>query len=218
VVVPIQTSLALALAMLINQPLKGMNIFRTIYFGPVVTAMTVVSIVWTLLYNPGEGLINAFLQAISFGKLGPYNWLMNTKLVFPAIMLLSIWQGVGFQMVIYLAGLQEIPHSLYEAAQVDGANGWQQFTNITLPQLRNTTIFVVLSTTIMAFKLFDQVQVMTNGGPQNASMTTMVYVVEMGWGQLKVGYASAISIVFFIIVLLVSLIQRYLTREKGSAA
>ena len=217
VVVPIQTSLALALAMLINQQLKGMNIFRTIYFGPVVTAMTVVSIVWTLLYNPGEGLINAFLQAISFGKLGPYNWLMDTKLVFPAIMLLSIWQGVGFQMVIYLAGLQEIPHSLYEAAQVDGANGWQQFTNITLPQLRNTTIFVVLSTTIMAFKLFDQVQVMTNGGPQNASMTTMVYVVEMGWGQLKVGYASAISIVFFIIVLFVSLIQRYLTREKGSA-
>ena len=218
VVVPVQTSLALVLAMLINQQLKGMNIFRTIYFGPVVTAMTVVSIVWTLLYNPGEGLINAFLQAISFGKLGPYNWLMDTKLVFPAIMLLSIWQGVGFQMVIYLAGLQEIPHSLYEAAQVDGANGWQQFTNITLPQLRNTTIFVVLSTTIMAFKLFDQVQVMTNGGPQNASMTTMVYVVEMGWGQLKVGYASAISIVFFIIVLFVSLIQRYLTREKGSAA
>ena len=218
VVVPVQTSLALVLAMLINQQLKGMNIFRTIYFGPVVTAMTVVSIVWTLLYNPGEGLINAFLQAVSFGKLGPYNWLMDTKLVFPAIMLLSIWQGVGFQMVIYLAGLQEIPNSLYEAAQVDGANGWQQFTNITLPQLRNTTIFVVLSTTIMAFKLFDQVQVMTNGGPQNASMTTMVYVVEMGWGQLKVGYASAISIVFFIIVLFVSLIQRYLTREKGSAA
>jgi multiple sugar transport system permease protein len=217
VVVPIQTSLALALAMLINQQLKSMNIFRTIYFGPVVTAMTVVSIVWTLLYNPGEGLINAFLQAISFGKLGPYNWLMDTKLVFPAIMLLSIWQGVGFQMVIYLAGLQEIPHSLFEAAQVDGANGWQQFKNITLPQLRNTTIFVVLSTTIMAFKLFDQVQVMTNGGPQNASMTTMVYVVEMGWGQLKVGYASAISIVFFIIVLFVSLVQRYLTREKGSA-
>ncbi len=218
VVVPIQTSLALALAMLINQQLKGMNLFRTVYFAPVVTAMTVVSIVWTLLYNPGEGLINAFLQAISFGRLGPYNWLLDTKLVFPAIMLLSIWQGVGFQMVIYLAGLQEIPHALYEAAQVDGASGWQQFKHITLPQLRNTTIFVVLSTTIMAFKLFDQVQVMTNGGPQNASMTTMVYVVEMGWGQLKVGYASAISIVFFVIVLFVSLIQRYLTREKGSAA
>jgi multiple sugar transport system permease protein len=178
--------------------------------------MTVVAIVWTFLYNPGEGLINAFLQAISFGKLGPYDWLLNTKLVFPAIMLLSIWQGAGFQMVIYLAGLQEIPDSLYEAAQVDGANAWQQFTNITLPQLRNTTIFVVLATTILAFKLFDQVKVMTDGGPQNASMTTMVHVVEMGWGQLKVGYASAISIVFFLIVLGVSLIQRRILQEEGA--
>jgi multiple sugar transport system permease protein len=218
VVVPVQTALALFLAILINQELKGMNLFRTVYFAPVVTAMTVVAIVWTFLYNPSQGLINAFLSAISFGKLGPYNWLMDTKLVFPAIMLLSIWQGVGFQMVIFLAGLQEIPAPLYEAAQVDGANRWKQFTNITLPQLRNTTIFVVLSTTIMAFKLFDQVQVMTSGGPQNASMTTMVYVVEMGWGQLKVGYASAISIIFFIIVLIVSLIQQTLVREKGESA
>jgi multiple sugar transport system permease protein len=217
-VVPVQTALALFLAILINQELKGMNLFRTVYFAPVVTAMTVVAIVWTFLYNPSQGLINAFLSAISFGKLGPYNWLMDTKLVFPAIMLLSIWQGVGFQMVIFLAGLQEIPAPLYEAAQVDGANRWKQFTNITLPQLRNTTIFVVLSTTIMAFKLFDQVQVMTSGGPQNASMTTMVYVVEMGWGQLKVGYASAISIIFFIIVLIVSLIQQTLVREKGESA
>lgn len=216
VVVPIQTSFALGLALLINQELKGMNIFRTVFFGPVVTAMTVVAIVWTFLYNPGEGLINAFLNVITLGKAGPYDWLLDTKLVFPAIMLLSIWQGVGFQMVIYLAGLQEIPDSLYEAAQVDGANRWQQFWHITLPQLRNTTIFVILSTTILAFKLFDQVKVMTDGGPQNASMTTMVHVVEMGWGQLKVGYASAISILFFLIVLVVSIIQRVIMREKGA--
>jgi multiple sugar transport system permease protein len=208
VVVPVQTSLALGLAILINQDIKGMNLFRTVYFAPVVTAMTVVAIVWTFLYNPGEGLINAFLQTITFGKVGPYNWLLDTKLVFPAIMLLSIWQGVGFQMVIYLAGLQEIPDPLYEASNIDGANPWQQFVHITLPQLRNTTIFVVLSTTILAFKLFDQVQVMTGGGPQNASMTTMVHVIQTGWSQLKVGYASAMSIVFFLIVLGVSLIQR----------
>lgn len=213
IVVPLQTSLALALAIFINQKLRGMSIFRTVYFAPVVTAMTVVAIVWTFLYNPGEGFINAFLQAISFGRIGPYNWLQNTKLVFPAIMLLSIWQGAGFQMVIYLAGLQEIPDELYEAAEVDGANKWQQFWSITLPQLRNTSIFVILSTTILAFKLFDQVQVMTRGGPQNASMTVMVHVVEQGWGQLKVGYASAISIVFFIIVLGVSLAQRTILKE-----
>jgi multiple sugar transport system permease protein len=214
VVVPIQTSLALGLAMLINQKIKGMNVFRTVYFAPVVTAMTVVAIVWTFLYNPGEGLINAFLSAISFGAIEPVNWLQNTKTVFPAIMLLSIWQGTGFQMVIYLAGLQDISPDLYEAADVDGATKYQQFRNITLPQLRNTSIFVILSTTILAFKLFDQVQVMTNGGPQDASMTVMVHVVQQGWGQLKVGYASAISIVFFLIVLGVSLIQRRFLREE----
>ena len=120
-------------------------------------------------------------------------------------------------MVIYLAGLQEIPTPLYEAAQVDGASKWQQFIHITLPQLRNTTIFVVLATTILAFKLFDQVKVRTNGGPQNASMTTMLHVVEMGWGQLKVGYASAISIVFFVIVLVVSLLQRIVLKEEGAS-
>jgi len=216
VVVPLQTSFALGLAMLINEEIKGINFFRTIYFSPVVTSMTVVSIVWTLLYNPGEGLINAFIQAISFGRLGPYNWLTNTKLVFPAIMLMSIWQGVGFQMVIFLAGLQEIPSSLYEAAEVDGANGWQKFFNITLPQLRNTMIFVVISTTILAFKLFDQVKVMTNGGPSNASMTTMLYAVETAWGRLRAGYASAITVIFFIIVLAISIAQRFLTKEKGN--
>jgi len=216
VVVPLQTAFALGLAMLINQEMKGMNIFRTVYFSPVVTSMTVVSIVWTLLYNPGEGLINTFLQAISFGQLGPYNWLTNTKLVFPAIMLMSIWQGVGFQMVIFLAGLQEIPTSLYEAAEVDGANAWQKFLNITIPQLRNTLIFVMISTTILAFRLFDQVKVMTNGGPSNASMTTMLYAIETGWGRLRIGYASAITVVFFIIVLIISILQRILTREKGA--
>jgi multiple sugar transport system permease protein len=213
VVVPIQTALALFLAILINQKLRGMNFYRTIYFAPVVTSMVVVAIVWTFLYNQ-SGLINSFLSAISFGALGPFDWLRNTKLVFPAIMVLSIWQGAGFQMVIYLAGLQEIPTDLYEAADVDGANKIQQFLYVTLPQLRNTTIFVVLATTILAFKLFDQVKVMTNGGPQNASMTTMVYVIEQGWGQLKVGYASAVSVVFFLIVLIVSLLQRRYLREE----
>ena len=214
VVVPVQTSLALLLALLVNQKLKGMNIFRTIYFAPVVTSMVVVAIVWTFLYNPGKGLINAFLTTISFGLIEPQSWLLDTKLVFPAIMVLSIWQGAGFQMVIYLAGLQEIPDDLYEAAEVDGANTIQKFLYITLPQLRNTTIFVVLSTTILAFKLFDQVKVMTNGGPQNASMTTMLYAIEQGWGQLKVGYASAISVVFFLIVLGVSILQRVFLREE----
>jgi multiple sugar transport system permease protein len=214
VVVPLQTLLALLLAILVNQKLKGMTFFRAIYFSPVVTTMVVVATIWFFLYNPGEGLINAFIQTISFNRLGPYSFLKDTKLVFPAIMLLSIWQGVGFQMVIYLAGLQEIPDSLYEAAQVDGANRLQQFFNVTLPQLRNTTIFVVLATTILAFKLFTQVEVMTQGGPQNASMTTMVYVVRQGWSRGRIGYASAVTVVFFLIVLGVSLLQRFVLHEE----
>jgi multiple sugar transport system permease protein len=117
-------------------------------------------------------------------------------------------------MVIFLAGLQDIPEYLYEAAEVDGANAVQKLFNITLPQLRNTTIFVVISTTILAFKLFTQVEVMTKGGPQNASMTTIVHLVHQGWANLKVGYAAAISIVFFLIVLGVSLLQRLFLREE----
>jgi multiple sugar transport system permease protein len=218
VVVPLQTSFALLLAILVNQKLHFVNVFRTVYFSPVVTSMVVVAIIWTFLYNPGEGLINAFIQTISFDRLGPYDWLTNTKLAFPAIMLLSIWQGVGFQMVIYLAGLQGIPDELYEAAQVDGANRWQQFWNITLPQLRNTTIFVVIATTILAFKLFDQVWVMTKGGPQEATMTTMIVVYREGFKQLRVGYASAIAVVFFLIVLGVSLLQRVFLREERTVS
>ncbi|MGA9533316.1 MAG: sugar ABC transporter permease, partial [Anaerolineales bacterium] len=202
------------LAILVNQKLRGMNIFRTIYFSPVVVTMVVVSVIWFFLYNPGEGLINEFIQTVSFGRLGPYNWLQDTSLAMPAIMVLSIWQGVGFQMVIYLAGLQEIPGALYEAAEVDGATRWQQFRHITLPQLRNTTIFVVLATTILAFRLFTQVEVMTQGGPQNSTMTTIVHVVHQGWGSLKVGYASAMTFVFFVIVLAISLLQRVLLPEE----
>lgn len=215
IVVPIQTSLALFLAVLVNQKIRGANFFRTIYFSPVVITMVVVSVIWFFLYNPGEGLINKFLEAASFGLIGPQNWLNDPKLAFPAIMVLSIWQGVGFQMVIYLAGLQEIPNSLYEAAQMDGATRLQQFWYVTLPQLRNTTIFVVLATTILAFKLFTQVWVMQGpaGHPLGSTNTTMVYAVNRGFKMGKIGYASAIAVIFFIIVLTVSLGQRVFLKE-----
>jgi len=216
VVVPLQTFLALLLAVLVNQKLRFINLFRTIYFSPVVTTMVVVSILWYFLYNPGEGLINQMISFISFGKLGPYNWLNDTALALPAIMILSVWQGVGFQMIIYLAGLQGIPDELYEAGRVDGANAWQQFWQITIPQLRNTTIFVIISTTILAFKLFTQVWVMTKGGPQGATKTIIVLLYEEGFKMLRVGSASAIGVLFFLIVLAVSLIQRvYLKEERA---
>lgn len=218
VVVPIQTAMALLLAILVNQKIKFVNFFRTLYFVPVVVPMVVVAVIWTFLYNPGEGAINAFLQTISFGRLGPYDWLSNPALAYPAIMVLSIWQGVGFQMVIYLAGLQEIPEELYEAAAIDGSSKVQTFFFITVPMLRNTTIFVVVSTTILAFRLFDQVQVMTQGGPQNATMTTVLHVVNTGFRNQRIGEASAITIVFFLIVLAISLVQRIFLREERTVA
>ncbi len=213
VVVPLQTSFALFLAVLVNQKIRFTNFFRTLYFTPVVVPMVVVSVIWTFLYNPGEGTINYFLGLVG---LGPYDWLGNTHLAFPAIMLLSIWQGVGFQMVIYLAGLQEIPDSLYEASAIDGASKLQEFFYITVPMLRNTHIFVITTTTILAFRLFTQVYVMTSGGPQNATMTTILHVVNQGFKQLNVGYASALTVAFFLIVLLVSMLQRlFLTEERA---
>lgn len=202
IMVPVQTVLALFLAILINQKMRGVTLFRTIYFSPVVTPLVVVAVVWSFLYNPGQGLINEFIKAISFGHLGPYNWLSNTALALPAIMLLSIWQGVGFQMVVYLAGLQGIPEPLYEAARVDGAGRWYQFWHITLPQLRNTIIFVLIATTILSFKLYTQVEVMTQGGPENATATVVWYIVHQSIHNVRVGYASAVAVIFFLILLL----------------
>ncbi|MDY0092594.1 MAG: sugar ABC transporter permease [Candidatus Vecturithrix sp.] len=216
IVVPIQTSLALLLAILVNQKIRAVNLFRTIYFSPVVVTMVVVSIIWKFMYNPGEGMINAFIQWISFGHLSPYNWLDDPVLALPAIMVLSIWQGVGFQMIIYLAGLQEIPGSLYEAANIDGANPLQQFFHITIPQLRNTTIFVMMTTTILAFRLFTQVYTMQGigGHPQGTTRTMMLYTFNQGFRQGKIGYASAVTVVFFLIVLAASMIQRVFLREE----
>jgi len=214
VVVPLQSGLALFLALLVNQRLRGITFFRAVYFMPTVTTMVVVAVIWTFLYSSEGGLVNEIIRLLSGGRLGPYRWLDDPRLAFPAIMALSIWQGVGFQMVIYLAGLQEIPLDLYEAASIDGASRWQQFWYITMPGLRNTHIFVLVTTTILAFKLFTQVEVMTQGGPLDATQTMVLHMVNMGYRQLKVGYASAISVIFVIIVLAISLIQRRLLVEE----
>ncbi len=208
-VVPLQTGLALFLAILVNQNLKGRVIFRTAFFLPVVVSMVVVSIVWLFLYNPDVGPINAFIESISGGQIAPISFMQTKALVIPAILLMSIWASCGTQMVIFLAGLQDIPQERYEAAEVDGANRLQQFLYITLPGLRNTTVFILLSITILSFRLYTQVDVMTQGGPANASLTMVLYTVKQGWERQQVGYASAISVVFFLIVLAISMTQRY---------
>ncbi len=214
VVVPVQTSLALAMAMLVNLRMKFTNTFRTIYFSPVVITMVVVSIVWYLLYNPEQGFINRAMETITFGAWPEVRWIHSTATALPAIMILSVWQGVGFQMIIFLAGLQDIPDQLYEVADIDGASSWQKFWGVTFPLLRNTTLFVVISTTILAFKLFKQVWVMTQGGPQEATMTAIVMMYRQGFRRGNIGYSSAIAVLFFVIVLGISLVQRSVMKEE----
>ena len=214
-VVPMQTCLALLLAMLINQSLRGMIIFRTLFFMPVVFPLSLVSVVWILIFAPSpQGTLNSLLHALSFGGWQSHDFLHETNWALPAITLTSIWQGVGFQMVILLAALQTIPAELYEAAEVDGANKFRQLLHITLPQLRNALIFVILVTTILAFRLFDQVQIMTQGGPGYATTTVMYETVKAAFGSQQVARGAAMTVVFFIVVLLLTLIQHYLIEHE----
>ena len=214
-VVPLQTVFALWLAILVNQSIPGRTIFRTIFFMPVVTVMAAAAVIWTLLYNP-EGLVNAVMETVTFGAFAP-DWLNSTTWALPAIVVVSLWQGVGFQMIILLAALQDVPGVLYEASQVDGASRWQQFVNVTLPGIRNGLIFVVTVTTILAFRLFDQVWIMpqTAGGPLDATRTMMLHMVDIGFSSQLIGRASAVAVVFFVIVLVLTLLQRRFIREEG---
>jgi len=209
VVVPLQTALALALALLLNRPLLGRTLFRTLFFMPVVFPLSLVSVIW---------ILNGFLQFISLGHWQPRDFLHDPVLALPAIMLTSIWQGVGFQMVIVLAGLQNIPEQLYEAACLDGAGRWQRFWHITLPGLRNTLIFVMLVTTILAFRLFEQVQIMTHGGPNRATATVMFEAVQAAFSRQQVAQGAAITVVFFVVVVAVTLLQRRLSVQAPREA
>jgi len=219
VVVPTQTALALGLALMLNLDLRGRAVYRALFFMPVVFPMALIAVVWQLIYAEGDqGLMNGFLGAVSFGLVEPQAWLRDPWLALPAIIVLSIWQGVGFQMVVLLAGLQAIPRTLYEAAALDGASAWQRLRFVTLPQLRNPLVFTALITTILAFRVFDQVQIMTRGGPNEATTTVMYQAVQAAYSRQQVGYAAAMTVVFFVCVLSVAMIQRRVLREEREVA
>ncbi len=215
VIVPVQSLFGLVLALLVNQRIRGVNFFRTIYFMPVVTSMVVISILWRFIYDAEDGLLNSVLGWLSFGLFDGHDWLGSTTTAMPAVMLMSMWQAVGFHMVIWLAGLQSIPTVLYEAAAIDGAGRWAQFRNVTWPGLRNTSVFILITITIAAFGLFTQIDVMTRGGPLDSTSTVIFYAVRQGFNQQNIAYGSAISLIFFFMVLTVAMIQRFLTREKA---
>lgn len=203
-VVPFQTVLALALALLISSRRRGVSIFRAAYFSPQVTSMVVVAILWTVLYNsnPDSGLLNALLV-----KLGmePCGFLNDPKTAMNSIIFMSAWQGAGYQMMIFLAGLQGIPKEQYEAASIDGAGKVKSFFYVTLPGLKNVVQYVIMITVIQAMKLFTQPYVMTKGGPQNSTRTLVYYVYEQGFQKRNFGYACAVAAVFFVIVISLSL-------------
>jgi multiple sugar transport system permease protein len=214
VVAPVQGGLALCLALLINQRLRGINFYRAIYFMPVVVSIVVVSLLFRFIYDGNDGLLNNILGFLSFGLFEGRDWLGSEGTALGAIMGMSVWQAVGFHMVIWLSGLQTISPTLYEASSIEGASKWQTFRYVTWPGLRNTAVLVLIVITMQAFALFAQVDVMTRGGPLDSTTTIVFQAVERGYGKQDISGGSAISVILFVLVLSISLIQRFLTRER----
>lgn len=219
VIVPLQGAMALGLALLVNNGLRGQTIFRAIYFSPVVMSMVIVSVVWAFLFDRDLGPFNLALGKLSLGLIRPVNWLGNPSTAMLAIVILSAWQGAGLQMLILLAGLQGISQELYDAARIDGAGAWQRFWHITVPGLRQTITFMLIVTTIGALGLFTQVDVMTGGGPREATTTVMFEAVRHGVREGDIAYGATICVVYFaLITILVLLPQALLRRRSGRMA
>lgn len=209
-IIPIQVGAALGLALLVNKKRKGNIFFKVAFFSPVVMSLVVISVLWLYLLNPTEGLINTVLLNIG---IDAQPFLTSPTQAMYVIIFVSAWQGAGYQMLIFLAGLQNIPGDVYEAAEIDGVSKWQKFLHITLPLLKPTSVLIMFTTLISAFKLLIQPMVMTQGGPMNSTMTPIYYIYQTGFTDRLVGYASAITLVFGIIIAIVSFMQRKLAKE-----
>ena len=203
-VVPLTLICSLGLAILLNQKIKGVKFFRTAFFFPYVTSLVAIAVVWSMLFHPTMGPINQFLRVVIEN---PPGWLSSSDWALTAIIIVSVWRGMGYYMILYLAGLQGISKELYEAAAMDGANKWKQFIHITVPALRPTTFFVTIMLVINCFKIFDLVQVMTDGGPGRATNVLVYQVYSEAFVKFNFGYASAIAMVLFVIVLVITVIQ-----------
>jgi multiple sugar transport system permease protein len=203
--VPLTLIASLGLAMLLNQPLRGRNFFRTTYFFPYVASLVAVAVVWNMLFHPAMGPVNQLLVTLGVEK--PPRWTASIDWAMPTVIMASIWRGMGYYMVIYLAALQGIPTYLYEAAEIDGANAWQKFRHVTLPMLTPATFFVSIMLTIASFKVFDLIMVMTRGGPGRATNVLVIHTYNIAFREFRFGYASAIAMVLFVIVLIITIVQ-----------
>lgn len=203
-VIPIQTVLALLIAIGLNQQVRFMTGYRALYFVPVVTSMVAVSFVWQWMYQPQYGVINSLLQAV--GVEGP-NWLFSKEWAMPSVIAMSIWKNVGYSVVLYLAALQGVPDSLYESAMIDGANAWQRFLRITAPMISPTTFFIIVLSVIGTFQAFDQIYVLTQGGPARVTSVIVHYLYQNGFQWFNMGYAAAIAYVLFAFLLILTIVQ-----------
>lgn len=210
IIVPLQGGGALILALLINKVTHCKKYFKVAFFIPVVMSLAVVSTLWMQIYNP-EGILNTIL--VNLG-LSAQPFIYSDKQALPSIAFMSIWQGVGYQMIIFLGGLQAINPGLYEAAEMDHASGWQKFRDITLPELKPICIFVFITITIGAFKMIVQPMVMTGGGPSHSTYTLVYDIYETGTVNWEMGLASTMAIVFVIFVVILTIVQTILTRDK----
>lgn len=203
-VVPLTLIFSLGLAILLNNKIKGVSFFRTAFFFPYVTSLVAIAVVWNMLFHPTMGPINQILKVIIEN---PPGWTSSSDWALFAVVIVSVWRGMGYYMILYLAGLQGIPRELYEAASMDGANKWNQFMNVTLPSLRSTTFFVSVMLIINSFKVFDLIQVMTDGGPGRSTNVLVYQIYNEAFVKFNFGYASAIAFVLFVIVLSITVFQ-----------
>jgi multiple sugar transport system permease protein len=214
-VVPVQTVAAFFLALWVNRPEPAWRMLRGVFFVPVVVAMPVLAVLWTLLYQPAQGGDMGPVN-VALGVFGvpPQAWLREPALALPAIAFMSIWQGTGLQMMVFLAGLQNVPKELLEAAKIDGASAWQRVWHVVVPAMRNTIIFVVTVTTILAFRIFVQPYLMTRGGPGNSTLSLIQSVYEMTFVSQNLGRACAAAMTFLVLVGGLTALQRVLLKEE----
>ncbi|MBZ9938557.1 sugar ABC transporter permease [Mesorhizobium sp. BR1-1-16] len=214
----LQTILPLLIASLLNSGIRGSTVFRTLYFMPVIISLAISGLLWAMLFEPNFGAINSLLRAMGLGAYTPL-WLAGTNSVMPSVIIVSVWQSLGFYLVIFFAALQGVPKDLYEAATLDGAGAWSRFMNVTVPTIRPVILIVVVLNTINGIKVFDQIWVMTAGGPNYASATLGTYLYSIAFGAMgasnsRLGYAAAIAIVILVLSIVVSLIQIRIGRRR----
>lgn len=209
-IVPTAAGLGLMLAVLFNEEFRGRDLFKALYFAPMVTSTVAAAVVWWWLYNPQFGLFNVLLRLL---HLPISSWLLSSTMAMPAIILFSVWKTVGYNMVIYLAGLQAIPQEYYEAATIDGAGTYQRFRRITLPLLAPVTAFILIYNGIFAFQVFDQVYVLTGGGPANSTNVMVLELYKQAFQRYRFGYAAAEAMVLFLFILGITALQYRLSRR-----